>query len=263
VKKDKSKFKYLIFAFFLILILFVMNCNSQAKNYSTNFHFTENPISDGGMWIGGQSAGNNLWGNVQTNGIMAYGVSEPTQFGDPTGLLTGSWGPEQTAEATIEINTTPGGTCCHEAEVRLRSSFNSTNHTATGYEVYCSVNSSAPYCHIARWNGANGSYCNIDSNTPSIYLVNGDILKGTVTGTNPVIIKGYRNNVQIMQATDTGQDCEPGGAAGPFTNGNPGIGFYDNQDNNWSYFGFSSFSATDGLGSDTTPPTSPTGLSIQ
>jgi hypothetical protein len=39
-------------------------------------------------------------------------------------------------------------------------------------------------------------------------------------------------------------DC-PGGAGGPFTTGNPGFGFYDPADSNWSYFGFSSFSATD------------------
>jgi hypothetical protein len=30
-----------------------------------------------------------------------------------------------------------------------------------------------------------------------------------------------------------------------FTAGNPGIGFYDNNDTNWSAFGFSGFYASD------------------
>ena len=34
-------------------------------------------------------------------------------------------------------------------------------------------------------------------------------------------------------------------AFGPWTSGNPGIGFYDDHDNNWKDFDFSSFSATD------------------
>jgi hypothetical protein len=169
---------------------------------------------------------------------MVYGVSEPTQYGDPTAILTGTWGADQTVQATVKINRTPTGGGSYEVEMRLRSSINSTNHTITGYEVYCSVAPANPYCHIARWNGADGSWCNIESSIPSIYLVNGDVLKGTVTGTNPVVIKGYRNGVQIMQATDTGQNCSPGGAAGPWTNGAPRVGFYDDADSNWNYFGF-------------------------
>ena len=33
------------------------------------------------------------------------------------------------------------------------------------------------------------------------------------------------------------------------TSGNPGFGFYDSQDSNWSYFGFSSFTASDSVSS--------------
>jgi hypothetical protein len=188
-------------------------------------------------------AGNNLWGNCQTNGTMAFGVSQPSTYGDPTAILTGTWGPNQTVQATVKINKTPTGNCCHEAEVRVRNTINSTTHQISGYEIYCSVLPTDPYCHIARWNGTNGSYCNIEDSAPHVYLVNGDVLTAAVTGTNPVIVKGYVNNVEIMSATDTGQNCSPGGAAGPFTTGSPGIGFFDDQDN-WTYFGFSSFTAT-------------------
>jgi hypothetical protein len=245
-----------------LALAFLSGAEAIARTYTTNFPLTENPISESGNWLGGQTAGNNLWGNCQTNGTMVYGVSEPTQYGDPTAILTGSWGPDQTVQGTVKINTTPTGTCCQEIEVRVRMTINSSAHTISGYEVYCSVNSNNPYCHIARWNGANGSWCNIEASTPSIYLVNGDVLKGTVTGTNPVIITGYRNNVQIMQATDTGQNCSPGGAAGPWTSGAPGVGFYDNQDTNWNYFGFSNFTATDGTVSDMAGPISNLSLEI-
>ena len=232
--------------------------------YSTSFPLTENPISESANWIGGQTAGNNLWGNVRTNGTLAFGVSEPTQYGDPTAILTGTWGPDQSAQATVKINKTPTGSCCHEAEVRLRTTINPTNHTITGYEVYCSVNSNNPYCHIASWGGPNGAWVNMEPNSPSIFLKDGDVLRGTVTGTNPVTITAYLNGTQIIQVQDTGNyTFSDGKKYGPWTSGTPGIGFYDTQDNNWNYFGFSNFSATDDLGSDTTPPSAPIGVMVQ
>src|SRR5216683_4628985 len=121
--------------------------------YTTNFPLTENPISEGGVWTGGSAAGGNLWGDVQTNGTMAFGVSEPTQFGDPTAILKGTWAVDQTAQATVALKTAFTGTCCHEVELRLRMTVSS--NSIRGYEAYCSVSSSNPYCHIARWNGLN------------------------------------------------------------------------------------------------------------
>jgi hypothetical protein len=234
---------------------------AQSSTYTTNFPLTENPISEGGKWIVGSAAGGNLWGAVQTTPGLAFGVSEPTQFGDPTAVLTGTWSPDQSAQATVKINSAPSGTCaCHELEVRLRSAI-STNRI-TGYEAYCSVQPGAPYCHIASWGGPNGAYVNMDSSTPQIYLKNGDVLKGTVTGTNPVIITLYVNGSQVMQVQDTGNfTFSDGRKYGPWLSGNPGIGFYDSQDNNWSSFGFSSFTAQN-LGTTTPAPRAPTNVRI-
>jgi hypothetical protein len=243
---------------FLLALTFLSGAEAIARTYTTNFPLTENPISEGGNWIGGQSAGNNLWGNCRTNGSMVYGVSEPTDFGDPTAILTGTWEPNQTVQATVKIVSAPSST--GEVELRLRTTINSTNHTITGYEVYCSVVTNNEYCNIARWNGANGSYCNIQTSSPDIHLVDGDVFKATVTGTNPVIITGYRNGTQIIQAIDSGQssdDC-PGGAHAPFTSGSPGVGFWDGS---FTGFGFSSFTASDGDG-DLSPPSPPKDLHI-
>ena len=212
------------------------------RTYWTLFPLAENPISEGGNWVGGQSAGANLWGNVQTNLNMAFGDSEPTRYGDPTAVLIGAWGRNQKVSGTVKINTTPER-CCHEVELRLRMTISAGR--ITGYEAYCSVVPGSPYCHIARWNGPNGSYCNIESSTPRVSATNGDVLMATATGGNPTIITMYKNGAKILQATDVGQNCDPGGAGGPFPAGYPGMGFYDDQDSNWSYFGFSSFSAQD------------------
>ena len=224
-------------------------------SYSTNFTRTENPISEGGFWMGGSNAGaslsegghfwrgGRLWGDVQTASGFAFGVDEPTKFGDPTAILAGDWGPVQTATAVVKVRSAPDKGCCHEVELRLRTTISPLS--ITGYEAYCSVLPSNPYCHIARWNGPNGSYWNFETHSPEIYLRDGDVIKAAVTGTNPSVITFYRNGEQIMEAIDTGAAGGGFGAYGPWTSGNPGVGFYDDRDNNWNDFGLSSFGATD------------------
>ena len=228
---------------------------SKQHTYATQFPKTESPISENGNWIGGSSSGaslregghfwhrGRLWGDVETSSGLAFGGDEPTEYGDPTAILTGAWRPDQTVTATVKINRNPTGTCCHEVELRLRTAI--SRHRITGYEAYCSVMAAYPYCHIARWNGPNGSYWNLETPTPKIYVGDGDVLKATVTGTNPVVITLFKNGIQVAQAIDTGSAGGGFGAFGPWTSGNPGIGFYNEHDNDWKDFGFSSFSATD------------------
>ena len=223
--------------------------------YSTTFQRIESPLSDGGVWMDGSSAGasiwaggsiwrrGRLWGDAQSNHGVAYGVDEPTEFGDPTAILAGAWGPTQTVTATVRLNHVPKGGCCHEVELRLRTTI--TPRSITGYEAYCSVMPDNQYCHIARWNGPNGSYWNFEKGSSATYLANGDVVTATVTGTHPTTIVLYKNGKKILEAEDTGAAGGGFGAFGPWTSGNPGIGFYDNHDQDWRSFGFSSFSATD------------------
>jgi hypothetical protein len=240
--------------------------SGTGQSYSTNFPLTENPISEGGKWtVPGSTASE--WGNVQTSPGLAFGVNEPTQFGDPTAVLTGTWGANQTVQEKISIVSTPT-TCCHEVSVRLR--FTISNNSISGYELLCPVSSNPGYGYqIVRWNGPNGQFVYIGSSSPAHQCVNGDVLTGTVSGTNPVNISFSNNGTLVATACDNGQgsggSCGgviysgPGGSAGPWTSGNPGFGFYNNADNNWSNFGLSSFTVS--ASSTSQSPAPPTGLS--
>ena len=216
---------------------------ASAHSYNTTFRQTENPLSENGIWIEGHTAGASIWGNVQTVSGAAYGVDEPTPFGDPTAILAGAWGPAQTAAATVKVNQVLAGKCCHEVELRLRTTI--SHNSITGYEAYCSVMPTQRYCHIARWNGPNGSYWNFETGSSERYLKDGDVIHATATGMNPTIITLYVNGVQILQASDTGASGGGFAAYGPWTSGNPGIGFFDNADSDWKSFGLASFTATD------------------
>jgi hypothetical protein len=102
-----------------------------------------------------------------------------------------------------------------------------------------------PYLHIASWGGPNGVWVNMEKESPRVYLKDGDILKGTVTGTDPVVITMYINGGEVLKVEDRGNyTFSDGKRYGPWTSGAPGIGFYDDVDNEWSAFGLSSFSAT-------------------
>jgi fibronectin type 3 domain-containing protein len=212
-------------------------------SYSTNFPLTENPISEGGNWINGGTTGLD-WGNISTTPGYAIGVSGTAQYSDPTALLTGAWGPDQTAQATVRAGAVTVGP---EVELRLRSSLSA--HVATGYEITYSVKGSSfgDYAGIARWNGPLASFTSLASwNGPQYSVTTGDVVKATMVGN---VITVYKNGVQLGQATDN-----------TFSTGNPGIGFnylvHGSSTTNGDY-GFTSFTASDGVSSI---PSAPTGL---
>jgi hypothetical protein len=223
-----------------------------ARTYSTGFPATENPVCEGSPcnWTGGQAAGGNLWGYVQTASGLAFGVSQPTQFGDPTAIVSGTWGPDQTVQATVKVT----GSTPSVAEVELRLRVVISPDSITGYEAYCSVVPGNAYCHIARWSGPNGVYCNLIGNSQS--LANNDVIKATVTGSSPdnPVITIYKlvsgSWTQLLSVTDTGNNSGPGtdgpgcvGGAPKWYSGNPGIGFYSSG--SFTNFGLTNFIATD------------------
>ena len=119
-----------------------------ARNYSTAFTTPENPISQGNSWHNGADDGID-WCNVQTGAGYAWGVGPcPAKYADPTAILRGAWGPNQTVEATARIGTT-SASYYQEIELRLRTTVRA--HYISGYEVNFGV--SHAYLEIVRWNG--------------------------------------------------------------------------------------------------------------
>jgi len=206
--------------------------------YTTTFPLTENPISEGGNWINGQTAGLD-WANVRTTPGFAFGVQSgavrtvPEKYDDSTALLAGTWGPNQTAQATVRT-ANQNDKIWEEVELRLRSTLSA--HRATGYEIFfrCSKTGKA-YTQIVRWNGPLGDFTYLNTAEGSHYgVTNGDVVKATIVGN---VITAYINGVQVLQATDN-----------TYKDGSPGMGFYiEGTTGVNSDYGFTSFEATDEL----------------
>jgi len=206
--------------------------------YTTNFSRAENPISEGRQWLNGQTEGLD-WTNVRTTLGFAFGTEiggnrpNPQKYDDSTAILKGTWGPNQTVQATVRsLNPNQDGKVWEEVELRLRSSI--SPHNCTGYEVMfrCSKIPQA-YCNIARWEGPLGKFTMLKETRGSEYGVKtGDVVKASMIGN---ILTVYINGVQMIRLSDD-----------RFANGNPGIGYYlEGATGVIGDFGFSSFMATD------------------
>ena len=217
------------------------NDPQAVHTYTTNFPLTENPLSEGGNWIEGGDVGLD-WTNMRTTAGFAFATQSGTNsgdamFDDSIALLTGAWGDDQSAQATIKIvkPITAGGSCYQESELLLRG--NISAHNATFYEVNVGDrNDSDSYIHVVRWDGPLAGFTTLLGLHGITYGVKtGDIFKATIVG-NTITI--YLNGVAKGQVRDS-----------TFASGNPGIGMYIESPSTCgsggSNFGFSSFTASD------------------
>jgi hypothetical protein len=216
-----------------LLVLFPVLAWSEGT-YTSNFPVTENPISENGKWINGGVAGLR-WTNVRTTPGRALGTQSGTDSGkaryaDSTAILAGTWGPNQTVQATVFVANASGASgVFQEVELRLRT--NITPDSITGYEITASVHLTDFYISVARWNGPLANWTPIGGSV-SHPCVNGDVLKATMIGST---IRVYLNQVQMLQVTDS-----------TYKNGSPGIGvFLQGATGLNANYGFSSFTATD------------------
>ena len=159
------------------------------------------------------------------------------KYADPTAILTGSWGANQSVQAKAHV-ISPSYRYYQEIELRLRSKLSA--HAATGYEINFGV--SHAYVEIVRWNGALGNFTYLGSSCryPAVCgqvsgftIRDGDVAKATIIGDKILV---YVNEKLIASATDS-----------TFSTGNPGIGFNYGCDSTYGTHGWSSFSATDEL----------------
>jgi hypothetical protein len=225
------------------LLLFFGAFWFQGNSYSTNFPATENPISEGGKWINGATTGI-VWSNVRTTAGTAYGTQSGTAAGDAnyadsTAVLSGSWGPDQQASATVYVKNAPSSpTVFEEVELRLRTTIMA--NSVTGYEINCSLSthSNNNYIQVVRWNGPLNNWTPVSG--AADHCRDGDTIKATIKGST---ISVYHNGNLVITASD-----------GTFTSGSPGMGFFlqGTTGTNASY-GFTSFAADDGNGGPAPP----------
>ena len=204
-----------------------------ARTYTTNFPLTENPISEGNNWINGRTPGLD-WANIRTTPGLAFGTEPGTsKYDDSTALLTGSWGPDQTVQATVfSVNQQTNATIWEEVEIRLRSSISA--HSNTGYEILFEL-PPHNFCQVVRWNGPLGQWTSLGYLGSGVH--NGDVVKATIVGN---VITVYVNGVSQGQVIDS-----------TYKSGSPGMGFYlEGTTGVNSHYGFTRFTATDGLGDE-------------
>jgi hypothetical protein len=195
------------------------------RSYTTRFQLDEDPISEGGKWINGRKDGID-WYNVITKNGLAYGAVSKGAYTDPTALLAGTWGKNQTVKATV-FSRNQTEKYYQEVEIRLRSTL--TPHHCTGYEVFwrC-LKTQKAYAEIVRWNGKVGDWTSLKKHTGAQYGVkDGDLVEATISGN---VIKGYVNGVEVISATDN-----------TYKEGNPGMGFNFGVELSNGDFGFTSY----------------------
>lgn len=206
----------------------------QPRTFATTFPgLTENPISQGGIWLNGATNGT-LWGDVRTTPGLATGnnISASPPYDDPTAVLSGPWGRVQSAEATVVVSASPSS--FQEVELRLLTTI--TPGRIVGYEVLFSVDPGNPYVDIERWDGGTVRSAFV-SLVPGGFivapqaLVTGNRIRATVDLNGR--ISAYANYgsgwVFIVAGTDT-----------TYRSGAPGIGFFSTV--TAGDFGMSAFS---------------------
>ena len=199
----------------------------SGRSYTTAFPLTENPISEGGSWINGQTDGLD-WHDMSTTPGLAIGHQSGSSYTDGTALLTGAWGPNQTVEAVVHA-VNPQDSCYQEVELRLRSTL--TPHSCTGYEIsFKATKTSSAYLIIVRWNGPVGDFSYLVNTSGAQYgVTEGDVVKATIVGN---VITAYLNGVEVGTTTDAtyatgspgmGMNLETGDASCIGTNGDYGF----------------------------------------
>ena len=206
-----------------------------SAGYTTNFPASENPISEGGNWITGKTAGLD-WNNPQTAPGKAYAAVRSglgaSRYDDSIATLNTAFTASQFAEASVyrAAGYSPGN-AGHEVELLLH--FQITAHNARGYEILWGHSG---YLAIVRWNGGLGDYTALyDSGLPGIGVsVDGDVLRAEI---NNNVIKVYKNGA-LMAAVDTTSQGGP-----VWSDGQPGLAFWPVDSSTVELFGWKSFQA--------------------
>lgn len=221
---------------------------TSSGDFSTSFPATENPISQGSIWLGGSTNGTN-WQDMQTTTGKAFacgivGQRGQGQFDDCLAVLKTSY---RTFTAKQFVETVVSRTSsylpssnAHEMEHLLRFSISSGD--AHGYEVLFGLLSTGQfYGAVVRWNGSIGSYTAIyDPGAGSVSAINdGDVLRSEISGN---LINVYRNG-SILPGFQNIDVSSIGGTV--WSSGQPGMGSWPESGSTLASYGWKSLKAGD------------------
>lgn len=206
-------------------------------DYVTTFGKTENPISESGRWINGGTTGLD-WRDIRTTPGLAFGTapSASPPYDDPTAVLTGTWGPVQTVEATVQITALSGV----NQEVELRTLTTITANRIVGYEALFSITSN-PYVEIMRWDGG--------TTLPDFFSVTGGPVSGAqqlATGNRVKMTVSAAGLLSAFVDYGSGYVLICSGTDTTYQTGSPGMGFFQHAGpaGPLSGYGFTSFHAS-------------------
>lgn len=211
--------------------------------FSTTFASTENPISEGGIWLNGETDGGD-WHDCRTTGGNCVGAADNfgSRYADDIACLKTAYrefSPAQWAQGTVyRADGYSGGGGSHEVELLLRWSISAGE--ARGYEASIGIRPGGTYAFIVRWNGDLGDYTTLWDPDGSIGsyvneptpLADGDVIRAEIDADGLITL--YQNELVLGSVTNT-----------TWTSGQPGVGFWPVDGATAANMGWSNFSAGD------------------
>jgi hypothetical protein len=178
-------------------------------SFSTSFLATENPISEGGIWLNGLADGED-WNDIETANGDAFGTAiQPGTFDDNIAILK-NWGlADYYVFGIVHRGAGYNPSINHEVELFGRGKRTlGTPNLWRGYEILMSAHGNS---EIVRWNGAVGSFQSI-AQVGDQAVQDDDEILAVFSGTSITV---FRNDIEINSATDA-----------TFADGAPGMGMF-------------------------------------
>jgi hypothetical protein len=187
--------------------------SSSGVIYSTNFSLTENPISEGGKWLGGLKDGV-VFKDVRTSGGRAFASGINNTYDDSLAILNLPNIPnDHYVEVVVYIAPGYQAPSSHEIELLLRGNIDRSANPlyAPLYEVLIPFGGTNGA--IIYQNGQLGGWQEL-SQTGSGYdpLKTGDVIRAQIVGSNITVLVNGR---VAIRATDSRHST-----------GKPGMGFF-------------------------------------
>jgi hypothetical protein len=227
---------------------------SEFASYSTNFDGTENPLSEGGVWLNAGGAVAQYWQPMRKAGGRIFGTNFATEYQDCVAIIDPNvipFGGNHVVRGKFHITggySAPDFT--HESQLLLRGAFG--NNFIRGYEILFQLGASKPT--IAKWYGAGGGgfFAQLANTSESdLGFQHGDIAIAQISGTSPALIEVFRDRggtiLPWATASDNGSVL---GGAPVEASGQPGVAAFtrDDVDMQLDGFGWDSYEASDDPG---------------